>query len=365
MYPVSVRFLATIVESHTPITEVVLFRTDGSVERLDHVGGSVSVDRGSQTRRTCTVTCADTSLIPRTPADKLAVYGATMRISRGIAYSDGSTELVPLGLFRIDEVSGDVDEGPVTIAGKSLECIVADDKFTEPYRASGLAVGAIEDLIQRSIPTATVITGSGVVDATIGARTWDVEADPWAAVTEIAAAIGAEVYADPDGIFVIDVLPDLLEATPVWSIDAGEGGAYIQASRGMSTDGVFNGVLAKGENSEAGTAPVSDLVVDDDLNSPTYWDGPFGHRPMFYSSSTLTTTGQCTSAATLKLRAAKAPNASADISSLPNPALAPGDVLRVAYPDGTKELHQVHSFSVPLEAGGSFGIQTISAKEGT
>ncbi|MFF3324976.1 DUF5047 domain-containing protein [Streptomyces sp. NPDC002889] len=365
MYTVSDRFLQTIVEDHTPISEVVLFRTDGLVETLEHTGGSVSVDRSSQCRRTCSVTLADTSLIPRSPTDKLAVYGATLRISRGVAYTDGTQELVPLGVFRVDEVSGDVDEGPVTISGKSLECVVADDKFTEPYRASGLAVGAIEDLIQRSIPTATVITGSGVVDATIGARTWDVEGDPWAAVTEIAAALGAEVYADPDGVFVIDVLPDLLEVDPAWTISAGEGGAYVQASRGMSTDGVYNGVLARGENSESGTAPVSDLVVDEDSGSPTYWDGPFGHRPFFYSSSTLTTTGQCTSAAVLKLRSAKAPNASADISSLPNPALAPGDVVRVVYPDGSKELHQVHSFTVPLEPGGSFTLQTISAKEGS
>ena len=52
-------------------------------------------------------------------------------------------------------------------------------------------------------------------------------------------------------------------------------------------------------------------------------------------------------------------------SSLPNPAPEPGDVLRVTYPDGSKELHQVASFSVPLEVGGGFTIQTISAKEGS
>lgn len=365
MYPVSDRFLAAIVEDHTPVSEVKLFRTDGSVETIEHMGGSVSVDRGSQTRRTCTVTCADVSLIPRTPTDKLAAYGATLRISRGVQYSDGSRELVPLGVFRIDDIDGDPDEGPVTISGKSLECIVADDRFTEPYRASGLAVGAIEALIQRSIPGAVVVTGSGVVDAAIGARTWDVEGNPWEAITEIGAAIGCDVYADPDGIFTIAPLPDLLTATPVWSIDAGEGGAYISANRGMSVDGVFNGVLARGENTEAGTAPVSDLVVDEDPGSPTYWDGPFGHRPTFYSSSTLLTESQCTSAATLLLRSAKAPNASADITSLPNPALESGDVIRVAYPDGMKELHQAASFSVPLEPGGAFTLQTISAKEGT
>lgn len=182
---------------------------------------------------------------------------------------------------------------------------------------------------------------------------------------EIAAAIGAEVYTDADGVFTIAELPDLLAAPVAWTVAAGEGGAYIQATRAMRADGIHNGVLARGENTESGSAPVSALVVDSDPGSPTYWSGPFGHRPAFYASSTLITTGQCTAAATLKLRAAQAPNASADITSLPNPALEPGDVIRVVYPDGTKELHQVQSVSVELSVGGSFTIQTISAKEGT
>jgi hypothetical protein len=151
----------------------------------------------------------------------------------------------------------------------------------------------------------------------------------------------------------------------VWSVAAGDGGVLISANRGMSSDGVYNAVLARGENTETNSPPVSALAVDDDPTSPTYWEGPFGHRPLFYTSSTLTSQAAALSAAKLKLRAAKAPNATGDLSSLPNPALEPGDVLRVVYGDGSKELHQVQSFSVPLDVGGDFQITTISAKEDT
>lgn len=361
MYPVSARFLAALVESHQIATEVVLFRADGRVETLEHTGGSVTVDRGQGARRTCSVTVADTSLIPLTAKDKLSVYGAQLRISRGIRYPGGLIEQVPLGVFRIDSVSGDVDEGPVTISGKSLEAFIADDKFTVATKVSGTAVGAVTSLIQATLPAATVVNRAS--DNTIGARTYDVEGDRWAAVAECAAAIGAEVYADPDGVFIVAELPDLLAVPPVWTVAAGEGGAYVSANRGMSLDGVYNGVLARGENTEADIPPVSALVTDDDPTSPTYWAGPFGHRPTFYSSATLTSVNACTSAATLKLRAAKAPNASADITSAPNPALESGDVIRVVYPDGTKELHQIQGFSVPLDTSGTFTLATISAKE--
>ncbi|MFE6815230.1 DUF5047 domain-containing protein [Streptomyces sp. NPDC057677] len=345
-----------------PVTEVVLLRTDGSAEQLDHEGGSVSVDWSSQCRRTCNVSATDLSLIPRTPLSEILANGARLRISRGVRYSDASQELAPLGVFRIDEIDGDVDTGPVSISGKSLECVVSDDKFTGPYRATGTAVGAISALILRSLPDAAVV--STVVDAVIGPRTWDVGDDPWAAAQEIAAVLGAQVYCDAEGQFTISELPDISTATPVWTIAAGEGGVYVSAVRGSSADGVFNGVHARGESSETASTPVSALVVDNDPTSPTYWSGPFGRRPMFHSSSTLTTTGACTQAATVLLRSARAPNARADLSSLPNPALAAGDVLRVVYPDGTRELHQVASFTVPLEVGGAFTVQTISGKEG-
>lgn len=361
MYPVSDRFLSRLAESHTPVTRVQLFLTDGRVLDLEHTGGSVTVDRSQAIRRTCTVTVADPSLIPRRPADQLATYGAQLRISRGVDYGDGSSELVPLGVFRLDSVDGDVSSGPVTLQGKGLEAVIQDDKFTTSYRATGTVVGAITALIQRSIPTADVI--SLITDTPIGSRAYDVEADAWAGAQEIAAAAGAEVFADADGSFVIATLPDLLTATPVWAVEATEGGVYISGNRAMSSDSVYNGVLARGENTADNVPPVSYLATDSDPNSPTYWGGPFGRRPLFYSSSTLITVNACTAAANLKLAAAKAPTASGDFSSLPNPALEPGDVLRVMHEDGTRELHQVASFTVPLDEGGDFPITTISAKE--
>ncbi|MEO3976296.1 DUF5047 domain-containing protein [Streptomyces sp. CAU 1734] len=361
VYPVSARFLARIAESHIPVTEVVLFTTDGRVIPLDHGGGQVAVDRGQALRRTCTVTGCDPGLIPLTPADELSTYGGRLRISAGVDYGDGTRELAALGVFRLDEVSGDPSLGPATLTGKALECVIQDDAFTAPYRATGTVITAITALIQRSLPGADVI--AQISDAPIGSRTWDTGADPWAAAQEIAAVAGAECYTNGDGAFVIAVLPDLLATDPVWEVAAAEGGVYVRGTRSMSAAGVKNAVLARGENAADGVAPVQWLATDDDPGSPTYWGGPYGRRPDFYSSSTLTTVSACRQAAELRLRAARAPNARGDFSAVPNPALEPGDVLRVIHPDGLRELHQVQSFSVPLGLDGEFPITTIGAKE--
>ncbi|RPK76608.1 hypothetical protein EES45_22885 [Streptomyces sp. ADI97-07] len=360
MYPVSARFLAALAQSHQVLTKVELFRTDATVSQVSHTGGSVVVDRGQALGRTCTVTSAQVSLIPTTPAEELSVYGARLRISRGIRFSDGTFEMVPLGMFRLDDAGGDPALGPVTLTGKSLECIISDDRFLTPYRAVGTVVGAITALIARSITSPTII--SLITDIPIGPRTWDVEGDPWSAVQEIAAAAGAECYTNADGAFVITALPDPATATPVWTVRAGEDGVYIKGDRSMSSAGVHNGVLARGENTETGSGPFQYLATDTVVGSPTRWGGPFGRRPDFYSSATIVSTGSAQAAAELKLRAGKAPNARGDFSSLPNPALERGDVLRVIHPDGLRELHQVQGFTVPLSPSGEFPISTIAAK---
>ncbi|MGW5197374.1 DUF5047 domain-containing protein [Streptomyces spiralis] len=365
MYPApSDRFLATLRESHVPYTRVQLLRTDGVVVDLAHTGGSVTVDRGSAVRRTCSVTVPDTSLLPMTPADQIAVYGARLRIMRGIIYGDGTIESVPLGLFRIDKVSGDPALGPVTIDGSGLEAVIADDKFTAARSTRGgtSAVTAITGLIQDTLPTAVVT--SRVTDATLGTRTWDAQGDRWAAVQECATAIGAEVYADADGQFVIAELPDLLTAPVAWDVDAGAAGVLISASRAFSRDGMYNMVVASGENTEDNVPPVSATASDTDPTSPTYVSGPFGRVPKFYSSATLTSTTLAQNAANKILRDALKPNVTVSLTSLPNPCLEPGDVLRVTYEDGRRELQQVESFSISL-ALDSVTIETIGGKQDT
>ncbi|MEU3826443.1 DUF5047 domain-containing protein [Streptomyces sp. NPDC029080] len=342
-----------------------LLRADGVVIDLPHTEGSVTVDRGNAVRRTCSVSVPDVTLLPMTPTDQLAIYGARLRIRRGVIYGDGSIEAVPLGLFRIDSISGDPAFGPVTISGSGLEAVIADDKFTAPYSTRGAtnAITAITNLIQSSMPGAAVANG-GASDAAIGTMTWDAQGDRWAAVQECATAIGAEVYADADGQFIIAELPDLLTAPVAWDIDAGTTGVLISADRAFSRDGMYNMVVASGENAEDGAAPVTATASDTDPTSPTYVSGPFGRVPLFYASATLTTTALALNAAQKLLRDSVKPNATVSLTSLPNPCLEPGDVLRVTYEDGRRELQQVQSFTISLGLD-SISIETIGGKQDT
>ncbi|MFJ6239596.1 DUF5047 domain-containing protein [Streptomyces griseus] len=358
----SARFLPALALPHTPYTEVQLHAGDGTVRLLDHVGGSVTANRGSAVRRTCQVTVPDTSLIPIRPEGQMVIYGARLRILRGITFPDGITEKVPLGEFRVDSVEGDPDYGPVTINGSGLEAIVAADAFLSPHTTRGgtSAVSAITNLIRAAIPDAVIVNSAA--DATLGTTTWNAQGDRWAAIKACATAIGAEVYADADGQFIISELPDLATAPIAWTVDAGEGGVLIGANRGYSRDGMYNLVVASGENTEDNIPPVSATALDDDPTSPTYVYGPFGRVPRFYSSSLLTNPGQCATAAAKILRDAVKPAATVTIEAAPNPCLEPGDVLRVTYQSGERELHQIQSLTIDLGLG-STTFETIGGRE--
>ncbi|MBB1253165.1 DUF5047 domain-containing protein [Streptomyces sp. OF3] len=362
MYPApSARWLAALRESHVTASRAELHWPDGTVTELPHISGSVTVDRGAQVRRTATVEVPDPGLLPATAADYLAVAGLRIRLLRGLVL-DGEPQLVPVFYGRLDSVEGDPDTGPVTLSASGLEALIVDARFEAPYstRGSTAAVTSITALIRSVIPGA-VIT-STAPNTALGARTWDAQDDRWDAIQEIATAVGADVWAGPDGVFHIAPLAEVATADPVWEIAAGDGGALIEAGGGWSRQGIYNVVVAEGENLEENVPPVSATVEDDDPGSPTWVGGPFGRVPRFYASPTLTTVNAATTAALKLLREAVKPSATADITSLPNPLLEPGDVVRVVYGSGRSTLHQIQSLAVDLGSA-AMTLTMIGGKE--
>ncbi|MFD0276179.1 DUF5047 domain-containing protein [Kitasatospora sp. NPDC127111] len=366
MYPVSAALLAALSTPHQ-----VVVRVDGflagvpTVTDLPIEGGSVTVDRGSKVRRTLSLTVADPAYLPWDAEDPLAVYGQQLVVSRGIKFPDGTVELCPLGTFRLDEPSGDVDMGPVTLTGKTLEAAVQDDRFTAPRSTAGYAstVAAITALIQETLPGAVVVNlTAGSRDQACAVVVWDAQADRWDAVGQLATSMHAECYVDVLGRFVIADVPDLFTATPVWDVAEGPTGNLIAASRKLARAGVYNAVVASGESAVSGVPPVSAMVQDTDPTSPTRWGGPYGRVPRFYSSGLLTSSAQCSAVAASMLRDAIAPNVETSISSLPNPALEAGDCLRLTYVGGRQERVLAQSFSVPLDVEGDFSLTLRGSK---
>lgn len=358
MYPVSSDFGQALRESHAAIVQVDAYLSGSLIaEDVPISGGSVSVASGSGVRRTLDVTIADRDLW-----GTLDTIGVELRAYRGIRYPSGDRELVPLGVFSLDQQS--ISVGPTG----GIEVRSAPDRWARVQRAqfetptSSISTARITSEISRLVTGAVsgiTVTTTATSTALAGPLVW--EQDRAQAAADLATAIGAEVYFDVAGNLVIEDAP-LLGQTPVWTVDASASGVLLSGERVRDRQRTYNVVVAYPSNLN-GTAPYApQIAADTDPTSRTYVNGPFGRVPYRYTSPAMTTSAQALAAAKALLNRVKAVNAQLSLEAVVHPGLDRGDVITVLTPDGTTELHLVDSLTIPLEVGGTQQITTRSSR---
>lgn len=355
MWPVTAEFLATLRQSHVVTLQIDAYRGAELVyENVPITGGSITVDESSMIRRTVDLTIGDPALNPGTdPAAALTPYAAELAIRRGIRYPNGKTEWAPVGRFRVNTANASA-VGDLQVTGADRSAYLQDARFIGLTTSdTSLTIPEqIRRLILEVLPTVEVrdLTGS---TARTPAVTW--EEDRLKAIDDLATAIGAEVYFDPEGNAVI-APPAAIDDPPVWILDAGASGVLVNVTAETTREGTYNGVFASGEPGDGD--PVWSTVVDTDPSSPTYWEGPFGKKPYVYTSPLITTVTQARDAATSLLAKVRGMSRQVSVELIPNPALEAGDVIHVIFPDGTVERHLIKSIGLPLDPGSAMSIGT-------
>lgn len=321
--------------------------------------GTVTASRAQQARRSlsCEIPIEPWRDVP------LDVYSSRVQVWMGFAvYS--SFVRVPLGVFRVDSLSR-TDYGVLSVTGSSLEAYVIEHRFEAPRTPTkGIStVTAISTLIHESLPEVDVTVDDDVVDRAVSASApW--ERERWDAIDALADSIDASVYCDPSGVFVIRKRPSLTGTQAVWKVREGEGGVLVSASVSNSREKVYNAVVAMGQSSDADVPPVYAVAYDLNPESATYWGGPFGKKPKFYSSQLLVTKAQCLATATSMLVDATAHDRTIDFSAVPNPTIEPDDIVQVSTLDGMTENHLITELTMPL-GGGLWAAKTLSTKADT
>lgn len=369
MWPVSAVFLRTIRDSHESLASLQYHNGDGAWRELTVVDGQVTADRGSQTRWSldATVTGVDMS------EQGLNAYTSRLQAYRGVRLPSEQVEWVPLGQYRVESVSADVGADTLAVTGLSREIVVSDSKFLTPRTVRGDAEAAVTTLIREAIPDAYV--DFRAESTQLGPITED--ADRWTVIDgdsddpSIGRALGAEVYTDGIGRFVVAPVPTIQDE-PVWIADEG---VLVTAAHELSRDGVYNVVVASPESTEEGADNRPGYAWDDDPASPTFagYDplnpmstaGPFGLVVQHYSSSALKTYGDCVRAAQGILADSLGLAQQVSFTSLANPALVPGDVVRVAPPGERPGNHVIDSLSIDLIGGASIETKTRTTRTRT
>jgi hypothetical protein len=359
--PVSDAFLRTLLGSHRVFARakiLVSFQsgTQPTGSEIPIVDGNVRADASADVRSSVELATDGNGTWPTRTDGLLAPYGNELFCERGIDYGNGTVEVVSLGYFRIDRTSQ--DDGPngvIRLGGSDRMAGIIDARLTEPVQfPAGTSVEDVFDqLVHEVYPLAEI-----EYDFVASGSTFDTahiaEEDRYGFLKDVAQSRGKIMYWDYRGILKVESPPD--PDVPVYTINSGTLGNMVRLSRTLSRQGVYNAVVARGEAVE-GSDPVTALAVDDNVTSPTYWNGRFGRVPRFYYSSFLTSYSQAYAAAQSILRRATGLPYSIGLETVPNPALEPYDPVQILMPDST-DVHVIDSLTIPLTSQGTMSGAT-------
>lgn len=304
------------------------------------------MDRRAAVRRTGTVTFQDPDLAPLLLSDDLAPIGTEIT-----AYRTLGDDVTALGVFGVD-ATGVTDDGTqlattVNLFDRSRAVSEARLVTARVFPAGTLVTSAIVDLVSAAVGAIDLVIAPD--QTTLPLTVLDAQSDPWVEATRLAESIGAEVFFDDAGR--LSILPEpTLNGQPSVTVTDGDGGSLTSFGLNWSRDGVYNAVIATGANSDDSSAPYA-IARDLDSESPTFWDGPFGRKPRFYSSELLTSDDQARVAAQAILQRSLGVPRSVRFDAVPDPSIRPSSIIRLRRSArGIDETHIVETITVPLTA---------------
>ena len=230
-YPTSGRFDPALRVAHEVVCYAEVWRgqvrttlPDGST-RLKLIDGSVTVDELSKVRRVLSMTVGNVELTPvqasdpttpnSQPSTVLSPVYADIRPYLGVRYTEGDSEVVPLGVFRIEYAGQSNFMAGLQIRANDYSKVLAEARFLNPWAtpAGSKVTDEIARMAVDALPNVTVVDLTGSRTATTAAS-WARER--WDAMTKLATSIGAECFFDQVGRLVIRYVPQLNNNTDRW-----------------------------------------------------------------------------------------------------------------------------------------------------
>jgi hypothetical protein len=335
MYPSSGEFKTAILSDHIVVSKAEIWNQDSKLTTLNIDSGQVTVSVNSGVRRTCQVNLVTdrtaSNLVPDNGFDTLAPFGNELRLYRGVKFTNGSIEYVPLGVFVMtDVVISDTNDGvSISITGEDRSLIISRAKWTAPYQmVSGTLEASLTAMLQNrwtDVQTSFVTT-----NVTVNQVVWGTESnqDPWQDAVYLAQLVGYDLYFDVLGVAVLRRFPSLDASTVVATYEEGQGTLITSLDRSMSSKETYNGVIYTIEGSQVAT-PIRVEVWDEDTTSPTYRYGVFGNAPTFVTTNLLATEAEAIKAATSLLDTYRGAQESINWGSIVDPTLDVNDVVYI------------------------------------
>lgn len=353
MYPATDRFLKEIAKSHQVYAYVDVVGPNLETQRLFNTGGTVTVDVTAQFRRYGNLTFTDPD---GTLEELLAQPGVDLRPYRGVKYTDGTIEVMPMGVLRIstidlfDDSSGGRD---CTVECYDWSRTVARDGFIAPYTiAAGTnLLTAIKNILARTFSDLQYDAVSTQI-VTTAPKVYESSTDPWTACVAIAASMGCEIFFDVVGRVVIAPPADI-DALPTPDFEYVEGASCMMMNleKKYTDDPGYNGVVLIGESVGDEVDPVTSVIWDTVPESFTYHLGPYGEVPLFIQDQNVKTQSDADNAAIGWLNQLLGFASQVTLLALLNSALDAGDVIGIVRErSNVNGLYVIDGLIMPMKA---------------
>lgn len=359
MRSASLAFANTIAGSHQMVSRCdVLFNRQVVLEGLRVIGGQINFDRTAARLARLNVTVAEPTRLPLSAGDVLSPYGYELLVWRGVQLG-ATSEMVPLGVFPIQTSDIDGVTLSTTITAEDRSRLVSDARFEDVTQiAAGTNYAtAIQNLI------ATAVAGLEYVFPSVGfvtpLLTFAAQDDRWDAAKNMAKSIGHELLFDGFGRLVLRPEPTFRLAAVATIAEAAN---MVDVSAGLTRVTAYNKVIATGSNASNGVAYRGE-AADLDPASPSYYFGPFGKKPRFFSSEFLASDTQCVAAAAGLLAANLGVTRSVNFAAIPDPRLECSDVVRIVRSAlKMDKLHIIDTLTIGLSVGDAMTATTRSSQ---
>lgn len=303
--------------------------------------GAVSQDEGAR------------DWTPLAPDSPLAAMGQVLHVQVTVA-SLVSTDRwdIPLGRFLITQ--WEVGATDIRITGKSLFQRLEDDRLTSPTvpYSGGTLASELRRLVGGHMG---VIVSDALTNRPCPSMSWGESRID--AVYEIADAWPARLREGPDGVlYVLPPVPALTER-PETTLTDGEAGTVIGVTRQGSRAGIFNRIVARGQEQDDAGQPRFQAIIDQ-TTGPLRTSGPYGIVTKFFSSPLITSKQAALNSATTMLATSVRQKTTVPVTHTPNPTLTldtPVELI-TANIDGAATITQwgiVTSTEIPLVYSGT------------
>ncbi len=356
MYPLTDEFKAALVKSHVIISKCEVYTSAGVyLQNLDIFDGQVTVDDVAQRRR-YTVALSDPNLVPQAATDLLNPEGGNeIKLYRGIRFSDGSEQFIPLGVFGIEHVSID-DSGQglfMRVEGWDRSKKLSDAKMINAYTiANGTnAKTALEALASFRYPGISYSASwvSYTTSATLPQITMVTGDNPWNKIQKLGLeALASDIYFDVGGELTIVPVVDPIGQPTIWTYEEGPTATFLYLNKNLTTEDSPNHIIVFGEHPD-NSAPIRGEAFDSNVSSPTYYLGPYGDRVKVLEGQNVKDTTQATAWATAVLNKALGVSELVRFNAIVNPGHEVGDLIGIDRPRSkVLDVYVIDKLTIPL-----------------